>query len=203
MTFPVSSKINRAHHYDARDDLGYGTLTPKFHAPRSFVQYTPGPVEDETAEAAIDEETYDAVLQRLLAYTPSDPYAKYGTDPFYFVGAATKLKESLSTATGMVPFPRMYSDRQTVVGGTNPRLPAGPTLGFRTRIRPTGTKRGFSQAPYPTAPETDVDEPKYSLDQILNADHDEEHVEMLRNLVSLIHKQQQDENIPAYNDNYL
>jgi len=200
LTFPTSSKINRANHYDARVDLGYGTLKPKFNQSRSFDQYAPGPTEDEDAEEAIDDQTYDAVLQRLLGYTPSDSLAKYGTDPFYFVGAATKLKES--TARGMVPFPKMYADRQTVSGGTAQRLPAGPTLGFRTRIRPTGTKKGFSQAPYPAAPETEVDEPKYSLSQILNADQDEEHVKMLQNLISLIHKQQEDENIPAYSDNY-
>ena len=200
MTFPASSPINRYQHYDARDDLGYGRLTTKFHAPRAFDQYPSAPVEDEEAEAAIDDETYSAVIHRLLGYSPSDPYAKYKTDPFYFVGGATKLGES--TAKGMVPFPRMYSSRQTVSGGTAPRLPAGPTLGFRTRIRPTGTKRGFSQPPYPTAPETEVDEPSYSLEQILNADQDAEHVKMLRNLVSLIHKQQQEENIHSFNDNY-
>jgi len=195
LTFQVSAPINRYQHYDARDDLGYGRLTTKFHAPRSFVQYAPEVIEDEEAEDAIDDKTYDAVLQRLLGYTPTDPYAKHGTDPFYFVGAATKLGES--TAKGMVPFPRMYNNRQAVSGGTAQRLPAGPTLGFRTRIRPTGTKKGFSQAPYPTPPETEVDEPNYSLEQILNADHDSNHVKMLRNLVSLIHKQQQDENIPT------
>ena len=194
LDFPTLSKINRANHFDARDDLGYGRLTPKFHAPRSFDQYAPGPVEDPEAGEAIDDETYGAVLQRLLGYAPTDSMAKYGTDPFYFVGAATKLKES--TAKGMVPFPKMYSNRETVSGGTAQRLPAGPTLGFRTRIRPTGTKKGFSQAPYPSPPESNVVEPKYSLDQILGADQDEEHVEMLRSLVSLIHKQQQDENIP-------
>mgnify|MGYP003153433793 CR=1 FL=1 len=192
--------INRGDHYDARDDLGYGRISSKFHKPRSFDQYAIAPTEDEQAEEAIDDETYDAVLQRLLGYLPSDPLAKYGTDPFYFVGAATKLKES--TAKGMVPFPRMYSQRQTVSGGTAQRLPAGPTLGFRTRIRPTGTKKGFSQAPYPSAPETEVDDAKYSLDQILDTNPDEEHLKMLRNIVSLIHKQQQDENIPVSYNNY-
>ena len=194
MAFPTSSKINRANHYDARDDLGYGRLSTKFHAPRSFDQYAPPVVDDPDAEDAVADDTYEAVLKKLLGYVPVDSLAKYGTDPFYFVGAATKLKES--TARGMVPFPKMYSDRQTVSGGTAQRLPAGPTLGFRTRIRPTGTKKGFSQAPYPSSPSVEVDEPKYSLNTILNTDHDEEHVEMLRNLVSLIHKQQEAENIP-------
>jgi hypothetical protein len=192
--------INRGDHYDARNDLGYGRISAKFHKSRSFDQYATAPIEDEEAEGVISDETYDAVLQRLLNYAPSDSLAKYGTDPFYFVGAATKLKES--TAKGMVPFPKMYSQRQAVSGGTAQRLPAGPTLGFRSRIRPTGTKKGYSQAPYPSPLEANIGDSKYSLDQILNTNHDEEHLEMLRNIISLIHKQQQTENIPVSYNNY-
>jgi len=161
---------------DARTDLGYGTLKAKFHTPRSYFQYdyTESPAEDTEAADEIDDETYEAVLTRLSSYNPGDPYAKNKVNPFTLAGAATKLSET-STAKGMVPFPRMYQGRQAVAGGTAPMYPQGPTDGFTSRIRPTGTKRGFSSAPYPEF--EDCDEDPMSLSDIMEKDLDDEHLD--------------------------
>lgn len=183
------SKINRYQHYDANSDAGYGRLEPKFHKPRSFMQY-PEPSEvDEEAASEIDDKTYMAVVQKLLSYTPSDPYAKNGTDPFHFVDGATKLSE-LTTSKGMVPFPKMYAKKQAVTGGTAPRLPAGPTASFRTRIRPTGTKSGWSRAPY-NAKSDITDDENYNYTDITSQDLDQRHVDLIKKVVNLIHLEQE------------
>lgn len=183
---------------DARLDLGYGTLDPKFNKPMSFVQYEPltgvDPEAEEEIEEEIDPSTMEVILNKLLSYAPGDPYAKYKTDPFYMAGAATKLSE-LSTSKGMVPFPKMYDGRTgSGFGGSGAALPQpGPTNTFRTSIRPTGTKKGWSQAPYPEpdTAETINPEEEYSLKDILNADHDEDHLDQMRDLIKLIHLEQE------------
>ena len=178
--------------YDSRNDLGYGKTKLQFNEPRSFVQYNEPPIEDEEAQLSIDDETLDSVLSRLLKYRAGDPLALNGTDPFYYAGAATKISE-LSTSKGMVPFPRMYSGRTgSGFGGSGEALPyPGPTVGFRSASRPTGTKRGFSKSPYP---EYIIDEPNYELEAILAADEDEDNVLDLKKLVNLIHQEQEREN---------
>jgi hypothetical protein len=176
--------------YDARNDLGYGKLKPQFNEPISFDQYPPPPVDDEEAEDYIGQETLTSVLSKLLNYHAVDSMAWKKTDPFYYVGAATKLSE-LSTAKGMVPFPKMYSSRTgSGFGGSGEALPhPGPTNTFRSVSRPTGTKRGFSKSPYP---EYIIDEPNYEIEDILASDEDEEKVTDLKKLVYLIHKEQEE-----------
>lgn len=185
----VGQKINRYQHYDANSNSGYGRLEPKFHKERSFFQYPEPPEHDPVAESEIDDETYMAVLSRLLSYKPSDQYSKNKNDPFYFVGSATKLGES---ASGMVPFPRMYKSKQAIAGGTSPKYPTGPTVGFQSRSRPTGTKRGYSSAPYPEYNKIDakISEPA-DLKTILNTDLDQEHVDLIKKIVNLVHLEQQ------------
>ena len=190
--------INRYQHYDANLDKGYGRLKSKFHKPRAFIQY-PEPQEiDPEAEAEIDDDTYYAVVKRLLDYEPSDPFAGNKNDPFHFVDGATIVE---SPAKGMVPFPKMYSDRQGVVGGTAPRGPGGPTLTFRTRIRPTGTKRGFSKPP-PKVYTVDDTAEKKSFTDILNTDYDKRHVDLIKKMVNLIHLEQEQQKVSSPIDIY-
>ena len=193
---PVSTKINRYQQYDANSDKGYGRLEPKFHKPRQIPLYIEPAVD--VSEVDIDDETYQAVLKKLLAYAPSDAYAKNKADPFHFVDGATKLSE---TAKGMVPFPNMYKNRQAVAGGTAPREPAGPTAAFRTRVRPTGTKRGFSSAPYPQPNAVDTEQ-DYRYTDILNQNLDKKHVDLLKKMVKLIHLQQERQNFNLSDDTY-
>jgi hypothetical protein len=101
----------------------------------------------------------------------------------------------------MVPFPGMYKKRQAVAGGTAPREPAGPTAAFRTRVRPTGTKRGFSSAPYPQPSDIDLEQ-DYRYTDILNQNLDQKHVNLLRKMVKLIHLQQEQQNFNFSDDTY-
>ena len=167
--------------YDARKELGYGTLDPTFDQPRSFEQYSQPPVEDEEAENSIEDDTIHRILSKLLNYHSGDSLAYKKTDPFYYAGSATKISE-LSTAKGMVPFPKMYAGRSgSGFGGSGEALPyPGPTNTFRSTSRPTGTKRGFSKSPYP---EYIIDDPNYEIEDILGSDEDAENVEDLKKLV--------------------
>ena len=192
--------INRYQHYDANLDRGYGRLTPKFHQPRSFMQYPEPPEHDLEAEAEIDDNTYYAVVKRLLDYQPGDPYAKNKNDPFHFVDGATKFTEA--TAKGMVPFPKMYSSRQGVAGGTAPRSPGGPTLTFRTRIRPTGTKRGWSKSPRDVYVDNVESEQTKGFTDILSTDYDKRHVDLIKKMVNLIHLEQEQQKVSSTSDIY-
>jgi len=183
----INQKNNGRQRYNENSDRGYGRLTPKFHKPRSFNQYSEPPEHDPVADAQIDDETYMAVVSRLLTHEPVDSYAKNKADPFYFVGSATKLGES---SPGMVPFPRLYKNKQAVAGGTGAKYPTGPTPGFQTRIRPTGTKKGFSSAPYPSGEKNNFDETEGLID-IINTNLDQRHVNLVKKMVNLIHLEQE------------
>ena len=86
----------------------------------------------------------------------TDFYAAAGTDPFYFAGGATKIKEELGK----------YVKGGGAIGVTLPANIGSSISGFRTITRPTGTKRGWSQAPA-TNEETP---PKYKLTDFLDSD---------------------------------
>jgi hypothetical protein len=182
-----SNGLGHTSNYDARSDLGYGRSSAKFDLPRSFVQY--GEIErDPEAEEYIKDETYEAILTKVLDYDPGDPYAKYKNDPFHFVDGSTKISE-LSTAKGMVPFPRMYKSRTgSGTGGSGKAIASpGPTNTFRSISRPTGTKKGYSSAPEPIEILQDLNGPKYSLKDIMFGDEDLEHLETIQNQVFKIH----------------
>lgn len=176
--------------HDPRTDMGYGRLSAKFQKPRSFLQYDDQ--EDYQEENFEDDDTYEAVLSKILNYGPTDPYSKNKSDPFHFVDSASKLSE-LSTTKGMVPFPKMYKDRTASgTGGSGASLPhAGPTYGFRSNTRPTGTKKGFSSAPKPIDSLQDVTGPNYSLEDIIFGDSDIEHLERTEKLIQNIHLEQE------------
>jgi len=78
---------------------------------------------------------FDSKTQRFMPVM--DFYAAAGTDPFYFAGAATKIKEELGK----------YVKGGGGIGVTLPASIGSSISGFRTITRPTGTKRGWSQAP--------------------------------------------------------
>ncbi len=181
-TLPVS---------DPRNNSGYGRLKPSgFHSPRSFEQYPPEQEEDLEAEEEIDPSTFSAVLSRIIDYVPSDPYAINKRDQSAYVDGSTVLESG--TAKGMVPFPNMYAGRTgSGFGGAGASLPFGTSFpGFRSRIQPTGTKKGWSKAPAELPEFQDLEEPEYYLEDILNKDSDEEHFKDVKDLVKLIHWEQ-------------
>jgi hypothetical protein len=149
------------HNMDARSDLGYGRSSLKFSKPRTKGSAYPYMMTDSEEEESEDIEEididdvpleFDTEINRFLPVT--DFYAAAGTDPFYFAGAATKMSEELGKYV-------------KGTGGIGVTLPAGmgsSTAGFRTIIRPTGTKKGWSQAPA----EEEETEPAYRLIDILD-----------------------------------
>jgi hypothetical protein len=157
----MTKRINLKSNLDGRIGLGYGTIRPIFDEPRmssSTWPYSSIQQEEMPPMFAPDEEVeFDElsarVFQRILKnVVPTDNYAVKGSDPFYFAGAATKISEELNPINSIAPFPRMYKKRTgSGFGGAGEALPfPGPTYGFRSISRPTGTKKGWSQAiPHP------------------------------------------------------
>ena len=99
----MSGKLNKktAPAMDSRVDLGYGTLNPKFHLPRSSNSSFPYTDPDDAVEndVFVDEESIEAVNAKAPNFGPSDFLDKNKTDPFYYAGAATKLSEVNSAAS--------------------------------------------------------------------------------------------------------
>ena len=128
---------------DSRNDLGYGRTRLKFSKPRSSAGSYPYSMDDEQEEESErlrDVEVDDvpsSTMTRVRSHVNTTDFgAAAGTNPFYYAGAATKISEQQSARRE---------------GGIGVTLPAGigsSTSGFRTITRPTGTKRGFSSAPY-------------------------------------------------------
>ena len=128
---------------DSRNDLGYGRTKLKFSKPRhsaSSYPYSMNDEQEEESENLADVEVNDVPQKAMTKVRRhvrvNDFGAGAGTDPFYYAGAATKLSEQQSAKSQ---------------GGIGVTLPAGigsSTSGFRSITRPTGTKRGFSSAPY-------------------------------------------------------
>ena len=158
---------------DARLDRGYGSIDPKFHKPRSAAGTFPYVVDD-AEEAFVDEETLNAVGRKYPDYQYTDTLSKNKKDPFYFAGSATKLSE----APGLSPIPDLYKGKQAVSGGTAASNFAGPTLGYRSKVQPTGTKRGWSSA-FDSGPELGVEE----IDVLPDPDVEN----LLRQMVSNMH----------------
>ncbi|MBP04973.1 MAG: hypothetical protein CMA72_09355 [Euryarchaeota archaeon] len=140
--------LNRENHsrfpqMDTRNDLGYGRTKLKFSKPRPSASSYPYSMNDEQekeSENLQDVEVEDVPRKAMTKVRRhvrvNDFGAAAGTDPFYYAGAATKISEQQSANSK---------------GGIGVTLPAGigsSTSGFRSITRPTGTKRGFSSAPY-------------------------------------------------------
>jgi len=149
------------HDMDARNDLGYGRSSLKFSKPQtrgSAYPYRMTDAEEEESEEVeeidIDDVPleFDTEIHRFLPVT--DFHAAAGTDPFYYAGAATKIKEELGK----------YVRDGGAIGVTLPAGIGSSTSGFRTITRPTGTKKGWSQAPA----EEEETPPAYRLIDILD-----------------------------------
>ena len=178
--------------YDDRKGLGYGLSKEKFHKSRKSQSNFPYVDKDEHSddfqeESLTDEELDVFVKKTNAAYYPSDSLKK--NDPFYMFAGNTSAKSLASESMNvnpksMSPLPRTYSSarKATAVSGGTSSLPfPGPTTGFRTSIRPTGTKKGFSFAPPSDNRLLSItDEPSFS---IRGENSDENHVNNLRKLV--------------------
>ena len=163
---------------DSRDDLGYGRLTPKYfkkrvHGDPTF-PYAEKPTDMDDVD--LDDETVDAVINRLASPRNYDPLPYNDIEGQSFVGPNMKIGEASNT---MNPIPDLYKNRsRSPMGGTSPRYPHGPTDGFSTRARPTGDRYGYSTM---YGEDEEGDEPAYTLEDIAEKQLDE-----IRHFVRLV-----------------
>jgi hypothetical protein len=168
-----------ASRYDDRKGLGYGQIKQKFHKPRSADNTFPYTKPDDTAidEIEIDDESYNAINNKILKFQMTDPGDVKISDPLYFVGAATKLRacferpdkileEIMKLGKGILILKEYGSQDESnmTVGGFSSwkAFDIGP-------YKRTGTKRGWSEMPplKNVDVDEDVDEDEfYSLDDL-------------------------------------
>ena len=143
---------------DARVGLGYGTLDPIFNRPWMYsgtFPFTPPDDASDVIPSEKDEESMDAIASKTAKFQKTDSLAFKGSNPLYFVGAATRLKscferpddvlaEIETLARSMSPIPNLYGKgaHGGAVGGfsTTPAFHPGS-------YRKTGTKKGWASAP--------------------------------------------------------
>lgn len=160
---------------DARNDLGYGKTAATFHNQRSRNSTYPYTDPDEYDDLEYDEgdiENVSAVQSKSLNPHPTDSYAGYKNNPFYFVAGNTKLsdcithpgqiiialtqydsslsidEESSVVTNSLVPKPGIWR-RAVKSGGQGAATYVTNAHPFRT-----GTKRGWSLAPEQTEEES-------------------------------------------------
>ena len=167
---------------DSRDDLGYGRLTAKYFKHRVHGDPTFPYVEpvEELEDVDVDEETIDAVVAKQQSPRGYDPLPYSDLEGQSFVGPNSRLGEASNT---MAPIPDLYKNRARSALGTSPRYPHGPTDGFSSRSRPTGSKKGYSTMLGFLDAE---DEPAHTLEDIA-----EKQLEEVRTLIRLILLEQQ------------
>lgn len=148
---------------DARGDLGYGRVEPRFHNPRerggSYPYLDPDPHEEELEDVEIDDETLDAIAKKTASYTQLDPFAVNKTNPFYYGAGNLKLSDCFwrtdlvltevhALGSSMVPIPQLHRGRRVSLG---PSLTGDSHAQYLTpgNFRRTGDLRGWSSAPAP------------------------------------------------------
>ena len=163
---------------DARIGLGYGTLDPIFNRPWMSAGTFPFTPPDDTADtipSETDEESMDAISSKTLKFQKTDSLAVKGSNPLYFVGAATRLKscferpdevlaEIETLSRSMSPIPNLYGKgaHGNAVGGfsTSPAFNPGS-------YKRTGTKKGWSTSPPKTQPAYEQEDDKDLVDDEL------------------------------------
>ena len=177
--------------YDARSDLGIGSLRARTHFERQSQQTYPY-IESSSSDEEIDDEKDDdnepidkAKFQNKIGRViPSDPYAVRAVDNQYYTPSAStpfhlsKLGEAVgsrSSRTSLIPMPDLYKNKQATIGGANSWNAVHKQIQHSK-----GTKRGFSMAPAPIPEENFASEQEKNDDfqvvslirQIVNAYHD-------------------------------
>lgn len=144
-------------HLDSRSDLGYGTTVAKFHKQRQRDDTFPYVKHSEKTEPFEQEDEFiDSINKKSLGFNSTDPFAKRGTTPFYFVAGNTKLSdcfwrtehvlsEIAQFSNSLSPMGHMYNKPKTSMTGYGAAFPVRGSAGG-TRRR-TGEYQGWSRAP--------------------------------------------------------
>ena len=150
---------------DARGDLGYGRVEPRFHNSRSrgsnYPYLEPDPNEVDPEELVADEETIDAINTKIatMGSTSMDPFAINKTNPFYYGAGNLKLSDCFwrvdkvleeihAMGTSMSPIPQLHRGRRVNIG---PSMTGDSHAQYLTpgNFRRTGTLSGWSHSPPP------------------------------------------------------
>ena len=130
--------------------------------------FTPPDDTADTIPSETDEESMDAISSKTLKFQKTDSLAVKGSNPLYFVGAATRLKscferpdevlaEIETLSRSMSPIPNLYGKgaHGNAVGGlsTSPAFNPGS-------YKRTGTKKGWSTSPPETQPAYEQEDDK-------------------------------------------
>jgi hypothetical protein len=179
MPAPMVSPIMK----DDRKGLGYGTDAGR-HRPRQSTSHYPYLDPDNYSEPnddyPIDPEDIDAFLNKMTAYdSDADPYSIKKTDPFYFVGAATKLSDCFERpdtvlyevevmSNSMSPIPQLHPRRRRT-GSTGSATGASAPHGYPSFTSRHGSKRGWS-----SAPKHDVEDQDFGINSLKDLLSDDE-----------------------------
>lgn len=161
--------------YDARQDLGYGRVSQKFHKPRQMPkQYPYSRDEDDEASEWHDHETQQAIGKKTLNFYKTDPFAIKGSNPFYFAAGNTKLSDcfyridrvleevhALKNSMSPIPTPKKNRARSGLGASINSK-----SLSHNSYKR-TGSRKGFSSSPPDLKYDKNVND---DLDSIFNLD---------------------------------
>lgn len=169
--------------YDTRTGLGYGTQSG-FHAQRQSRSTYPYKDFDTFGEEdeGEDEEVDDILTVKARnkvgqgAGGGMDPFASKKTDPFYFVGSATKLNSFVeavgrNTSAGSIsPLPGLYKKRQRSIGGTYSSNPISPATTVHNH---KSTPHGYSKSSLPADEfiEPEEDKAMENLRSVIRAYH--------------------------------
>ena len=165
---------------DSKDDLGYGRLTPKYFKHRVHGDPTfPYTEEAEDLEDIdVSDEAIAAVHDKLQEPRDYDPLPYSDTEGQSLTGPNPQLGEATNSIS---PIPNLYKNRSRhASGGTSPKYPHGPSDGFSSRSRPTGSKQGYSTMVGFLSDE-EAEEPAYTLEDIA-----EKQIEEIRSFIRLV-----------------
>ena len=171
------------YNHDARSDLGYGRVTPRFHVSRQrqdfFPYLQPDYSADDIEDEVIDNESIDAINTKIstLGSTSMDPYAINKTNPFYYGAGNLKLSDCFQRpdavllemevmANSMYPMPGMYKGKNVMfnapIGGVSGH---SQTITSGSPLR-SGTHYGWSHAPL--TDDNQHDEDIYTLEDLVS-----------------------------------
>ncbi len=191
---------------DARQGVGYGGIASAgFHEPRqsaSSFPYTDPDEYDEEDEELVDDDMIDAFVAKINGdYVSTDSERHKGNDPFYFVGANTRLVSCFLRADDVLLEVETIASKlglNSPIGSSEPILKRS---GGRKRLSPgpkTGSKKGYF-SPHPKPTETDLEHVPTPdmLDHISVWDlddapsDDERALIKIRNAIDSIHMEQE------------
>lgn len=185
----ISSPANFPN-YDARSDLGIGSLRARTHFHRQSQTTYPyiEPSSSENEQEVEEDERVDPVdkakfSNKIGRVIPSDPYSARAVDNQYYTPSAStpfhlsKLGEALgshASRTSISPMPDLYKGKEAVLGGAN-----SWNAVYKPIQHTRGTKFGYSMA--------HTFEPEENINYEYEKNDDFRVVSLIRQIVNAYH----------------